>query len=152
MFPQPLVTLCPADLKMPPGQLPPSSASMLGALSLPATQRLPDRSVFNAGASALQKLPYHTATGGALPVPPVGVTSTTWMGGAATARTAGEALLRLWGAFSQEEVYSFDVPPGVRTGLDAVKLFSSSAAKPGLIIFCGLNPAATVRHAARAES
>lgn len=36
------------------------------------------------------------------------------------------------------------VPPSVRTGLDAVSLFASSAAKPGLIVFANLNPAAKV--------
>ncbi|KAJ9507154.1 hypothetical protein QJQ45_004843 [Haematococcus lacustris] len=34
--------------------------------------------------------------------------------------------------------------PNVRTGLDAVKLFASSAAKPGLLVFCNLNPACEV--------
>lgn len=32
------------------------------------------------------------------------------------------------------------VPPSVRTGEDAVRLFCSSSAKSGLIVYCNLNP------------
>ena len=38
------------------------------------------------------------------------------------------------------------VPPDVRTGEDAVRLFSSSAAKAGLIIYCNINPASAGAH------
>jgi len=47
--------------------------------------------------------------------------------------------------FSMAEAYTFDVPPHVRTGVDAVRLFASSAAKDGLMVFCDLNPLAPVR-------
>lgn len=53
--------------------------------------------------------------------------------------------MRMLPQVSFADAYSFDVPPDVRTGDDAVKLFSSSAAKPGLIIFANLNRKATVR-------
>ena len=39
---------------------------------------------------------------------------------------------------SMQGAYAFDVPKEVRTGIDAVKLFSSSAAKPGLLVYCNL--------------
>eukprot|EP00955_Chlamydomonas_euryale_P029096 306662-Chlamydomonas_euryale.AAC.6 len=42
---------------------------------------------------------------------------------------------------SRSEEYTFDVPAGVSTGDDAVRLFASSGAKAGLIVFCNLNPA-----------
>ncbi|KXZ44406.1 hypothetical protein GPECTOR_68g377 [Gonium pectorale] len=41
---------------------------------------------------------------------------------------------------SMADAYDYNVPAGVRTGEDAVRLFSSSAAKAGLIIYCNLNP------------
>ena len=47
---------------------------------------------------------------------------------------------------SMADAYTFDVPSNVRTGLDAVTLFASSAAKDGLIVFCNLNPASQVGH------
>ena len=46
---------------------------------------------------------------------------------------------------SHAEAYTFETPPGVVTGDDAVKLFTSSEAKDGLIIFANLNPESEVR-------
>ncbi|GFR50873.1 hypothetical protein Agub_g13161, partial [Astrephomene gubernaculifera] len=43
---------------------------------------------------------------------------------------------------SMSDAYNYNVPADVRTGEDAVRLFSSSAAKGGLIIYCNLNPQA----------
>lgn len=87
------------------------------------------------------KLPWrHAALDSPAASPPVGT---------ATSKSAkasfSEALMRMLPQVSFADAYSFDVPPDVRTGDDAVKLFSSSAAKPGLIIFANLNRKATVR-------
>jgi hypothetical protein len=59
-------------------------------------------------------------------------------------RSLAELLQLLAPQHSMAESYTFDVPASVATGLDAVILFASSAAKDGLIVFCNLNPEAKV--------
>lgn len=59
-------------------------------------------------------------------------------------KSMGQLLQLLAPQQSMAEAYTFDVPAKVATGLDAVTLFASSAAKDGLIVFCNLNPAAQV--------
>lgn len=119
-----LLSNTPADLhqgaNQPTGV---TSASLMGTYTAPAgaTQRL---------FSNTSKLPFHGASAGALGAPGAGMTQT---------------MLLLAPQLSQAEAHNFDVPPHVKTGMDAVKLFASSAAKEGLIVFCNLNPQAKVR-------
>lgn len=76
---------------------------------------------------------------------PFGATSAGLLAGSATTeRTLTETMLLLAPQFSMSEAYTFDTPSGVKTGMDAVRLFTSSAAKGGLILFCNLNPKAEV--------
>ena len=52
----------------------------------------------------------------------------------------GDAIRGMGPELTRAEEYTFDTPEHIKTGEDAVKLFSCSAAKQGLIIYCNLNP------------
>lgn len=87
--------------------------------------------------SNTSKLPFHSSTAG-----PAGAGTQSNTG--TNLGSMSQTMLLLTANRSQEDIHNYEVPPTVKTGLDAVKLFASSAAKDGLIVFCNLNPASTV--------
>eukprot|EP00798_Chlamydomonas_sp_ICE-L_P030125 gene30125-35105_t len=62
------------------------------------------------------------------------------LGGSADANCASDAFFRLLPQLTHADEFSFDTPPDIKTGEQAVQLFSSSGAKEGLILCCNLNP------------
>ncbi|KAG1670008.1 hypothetical protein FOA52_011164 [Chlamydomonas sp. UWO 241] len=115
--------------------LKPTSAAREGATSSPTRlgtyqgkDPISERTIFTTTA----RLPHHHAPGaaGSLDRPSKG-------GGGPT---FAELLLRVLPHATRADEYTFDVPADVVTGEDAVKLFASSRAKPGLIVLANLNP------------
>ncbi|GAX79832.1 hypothetical protein CEUSTIGMA_g7272.t1 [Chlamydomonas eustigma] len=125
---QPTYTLEPSLLSdLQPNSVQTEMPNKLGAFTLP--KQLGSRSLFTTSV----KLPFSYSVFGGTAVHPLG-----WQ---PTSKFL-EALAAALPHASFAEAYTFDVPEDIKTGEQAVRLFSSSAAKAGLVVFCNINPEA----------